>query len=544
MYDPAARQQVLSVDDFKFIKGGRSLRPIIALLMTIQFRKIFCLGLLLMSLLPELAFAQKKVKIKHADELSGSKRDGEQVNKLIGNVVLTQNQTTIYCDSAYLYKERNSVEAFGRVKVTEGDSVTLTGKKLEYDGNTKQAKVREDVVFVKLATATLYTEYLDYDRIKNMAYYYNGGRLVDSINVLTSDRGYYNVSSNMASFKKNVHVKNPDYTMESDSLQYNSHSKIIYFRTRTTVTDKDKDTFVYEGGEYDTRVKQSVFDQGTAETPSYQLKGKDYHLDDIRKFYKVRGDVAMTSKEENLTIYGQSLDYDKLHEISKVYNRAWLAKVTDDGDTLYIRADTLVSIDSKDPAKKRLLAYHNVKIFRRDMQGVADSLEYRAADSTIYFYKDPVLWSEGNQMTADSISMLIKNNNINRIFMVKNSFVVSQDTLLNFNQIKGRNMTAEFANNELNRVLVEGNGESLYYALDEDQSFMGMNKIICSNIIIRFKEGKVDNFSFYVQPDASFIPPHELIPELKTLKGFDWKKSRRPTRGDVVPAPIQSPPAR
>jgi hypothetical protein len=148
-----------------------------------------------------------------------------------------------------------------------------------------------------------------------------------------------------------------------------------------------------------------------------------------------------------------------------------------------------------------------------------------------------VLWNEGNQMTADSISMLIENNNIRRIFMVKNAFVISRDTLLNYNQIKGRNMTAELAEGQINRVYVEGNGESLYFALDEeDKSFTGMNKIVCSNILIRFKSGKVDNFSFYVQPDANFIPPHELKDGDKKLKGFTWKMDVRPERDDVVPA--------
>src|SRR5690606_23445658 len=266
--------------------------------------------------------------------------------KLIGNVILLQNQTTIYCDSAYLYKKRNSVEAFGRVRITEGDSVTVTGNKLDYDGNTKVAKLRNNVVFVKLATATLYTDYLDYDRPGNLAYYYNGGRLVDSINVLTSNKGYYDVTSNMASFKRDVHVTNPDYTMTSDSLQYNSRTKVIYFRTKTTVVNNKNETFVYEGGEYDTKTKRSEFADGTAETTSYELEGEQYQLDDIRKMYKVRKNVKMTSKEENLIIYGQAVDYDKLREVTYVYNNAWLAKVTDDNDTLYIRADTLVSIDS------------------------------------------------------------------------------------------------------------------------------------------------------------------------------------------------------
>ena len=479
-------------------------------------------------------FGQSNVKLEHADQLSFEREKGYQ--KLSGNVVFTQNQTTIYCDSAYLYKERNSVEAFGRVRITEGDSVTVTSRRLEYDGNTRKARLRNDVVFVKLATATLYTDQLDYDRLTNLAYYYDGGRLVDSINTLTSHKGYYNVTTNLASFKKDVHVVNPDYTMTSDSLQYNSRTKIVYFRTPTTTVDKEGKTFVYEGGEYNTLSKQSDFVEGVAESPSYQLKGNDWNLDRIRQLYKVRGDVEMISKNENLIIYCQSADYYKDREITKVYDNAWVAKVTDDLDTLFITADTLVSIDSEVPEEKRLLAYHNVRIYKKDMQGLSDSLVYQSADSMMHFYDDPILWNLGNQMTADSISMLIEKNTISKIFMVRNAFVVSQDTLRNYNQIKGRDMTAEFRDGAIDQVIVRGNGESLYFVMDEeDLSFTGINKIVCSNILIRFKEGKVHDLNFYVQPDANFVPPHELKPDMKILKGFAWRGDVRPTRDDVVP---------
>jgi lipopolysaccharide export system protein LptA len=489
------------------------------------------------------SYGQKRVKLERASQLKGAQTPaGEKFQKLIGDVVLVQNQTTIYCDSAYLFKERNFVEAFGKVRITEGDSLTITGKRLEYDGQTKIAKLRNNVVFTKLATATLYTDYLDFDRVKNMAYYMNGGRLVDSINVLTSRKGYYNSTSNLASFKRNVTVKNPDYTMTSDSLQYNSRTKMIYFRTPTTVVGQDSSTFVYNSGEYNTNTKQSDLKLGAGESQEYKIVSEKFDLDDFRKLYKLRNDVVMTHKEENLIIYGQAADYDKRTGISKVYNRAYVAKVTDDQDTLFMSADTLVSIENEDPSKKRLLAYHNVKIYKSDMQGVADSVEYRPGDSTIYLYKNPVLWSEGNQMTADSISMLIKNNSIDRIFLKINAFVISRDTLKNYNQIKGRRMIAEFKNSDIHRVQVMGNGESLYYALEEKKIdslrtasvTLGMNKIICSNITIRFKDGKVNNLSFYVKPEASFIPPHEWREEDMKLKGFSWKEEEKPLRKDVV----------
>jgi hypothetical protein len=180
------------------------------------------------------------------------------------------------------------------------------------------------------------------------------------------------------------------------------------------------------------------------------------------------------------------------------------------------------------------LAYNTVKIFKSDLQGLADSVEYRSIDSTIYFYQNPVLWSEGNQMTADSIKMLIKNNTIDKIFMNVNSFVISTDTLLNFNQIKGRRMTADFLNRKINRVVVEGNGEAIYYILEEDESASsGLNRIICSNLTIRFKDGKVNNLSFYTQPEGRVIPPHEITEEDIRLKGFTWKEKEKPTKSDV-----------
>ncbi len=481
------------------------------------------------------ASAQKRVQLKDADVLRLGRNGEVQFQRLIGNVVLIQNETTIYCDSAHFYRRENSVEAFGNVRIVEGDSITITGSRLIYNGDEKTARFRRNVVFTKLATATLYTDFLDYARVPNQAHYFNGGRLVDSVNVLTSRKGYYDVNSNLASFKNNVVVTNPDYTMYADSMQYNSRTKNIYFVSETTVINKDSSRAIYKGGVYNTITKVSDLREGTGETGDYTIKGDEYDLDAIRNIARVRGNVVMTSKKENLIIYGDASDFFREKGITKVYNNAFVAKVTDDLDTLFMTADTLVSIDSNDPEKKRILAYHNVKIFKKDLQGVADSLEYRTTDSTIFFYKDPVLWTQGNQMTADSISMLIENNTISRMLLVDNAFVISRDTLRNFNQIKGRIMTADFAGQNISRVIVEGNGESLYYFLDDDDlAFIGMNKIICSNITIRFREGKVNNLSFYTRPEGRFIPPHELKEEEKTLKGFVWRTDDRPVREDVV----------
>ncbi len=490
-------------------------------------------------------FGQRKVKLKHANTGKGSVQQGIRIDWVIGDVVFVQNETTIYCDSAIFDRAKNSVEAYGHIRITEGDSVTVTAATLTYDGNRKIAHLRKNVIFNKLQTATLYTDFLDYDRKKNEARYFNNGKLVDSTNTLTSKKGYYDLNSNIASFKTDVIGVNKDYTMNSDTLQYNSNSKIIYFQSLTKLEDKDGGIAYYENGFYDTKHKKSDLVQGDLQTPEYKLKGTRLILDNAHKLYKAQGNVIMTSKVENMNIYGDDGFYDKNTGISKVYGHAYAARVTDDADTLFISADTLMSVENADPKKKRLLAYHNVRIFKKDLQGKADSLAYVASDSVLYFYKNPVLWTDENQMTADSIRILLEKKKISRIYMVSNSFVASEDSLKNFNQIKGRKMTAYFEDKNIHHVVVVGNGESIYFALQEKEETMGekkekftvtsgMNKIICSNMRINFKAGKVNNISFYIKPDASYIPPHELKEEDALLKGFEWRGTDRPTRAQVV----------
>ncbi len=230
-----------------------------------------------------------------------------------------------------------------------------------------------------------------------------------------------------------------------------------------------------------------------------------------------------------------------------------MAKVGTDGDTLFLSADTLVSIEHNNPSQKRMLAYKNVKIFKSNLQGSADSLAYLTSDSVLFFYKKPVLWTTENQMTGDTIKVELKNQNVDKLYLLNNSFVVSQDSLLNFNQMKGKKMTAYFANKTIHHVDVDGNGENIYYVLQEEEKDLdslllkivyvsGMNKMICSNMRINFVEGQVDNFSAYVKPDAQFIPPHELRPEDQRLKGFVWRVKERPVREDVVKTRATRPP--
>ncbi|RLD25232.1 MAG: hypothetical protein DRI71_00160 [Bacteroidetes bacterium] len=473
--------------------------------------------------------AQKKIKLEPGSgSLQMFKKDGLSYTSVTENVHFTHKGTRFYCDSAVIAKKTNFLEAYGHVKILDGDSITIVADKLFYDGNTRVAQLRSNVVLTQKGRMQIFTDYLDYDRNTSISYYFNNGKIVDSTNVLTSKKGYYNTHSNMASFKTNVVGKNDDYTMESDTLVYSTKTGVVYFVAPTKLTDVDGDVFHHEGGQYNSKQKRSKYDIGTVETTDYFLKGKSMHLDDIRGIYNISGNVLMVSKSDDIFITGQRSIYYKKSSITKVFDNALMRMVINQ-DTLYLKADTLISIDSKVRSEKRLLGYNNVRVFKSNLQAATDSLVYSVADSTMNFYGNPVLWTDGNQLTADSVNMIISNEAIDVLNMNNNAFVITQDSSKNYNQIKGRDMIAKFEGNELSKVNVYGNGESIFYMYDEVTNvMMGMNKIICSDITLIFENRILKDASFLVNPEGDFIPPHELKETDKTLKGFVWHGDLRP----------------
>ena len=482
------------------------------------------------------AHGQRRIKLEPgSSNLTGFKKDGVTYISVKDNVEFTHRGTRFYCDSAVLAKKTNYLEAYGNVRIVDGDSVTITAQKLLYDGNTRIANLRRNVILTQLGRMQIYTDFMDYDRNTAIATYFNNGKIVDSTNVLTSQKGYYNTNTNMASFKTNVVGKNEDYSMVSDTLVYNTKTGVVYFVASTELTDVEGNVFVHEGGQYNSKQQRSSYTMGEVQTEDYYLRGKELRLDDIRKIYYVSGDVYMLAKDDDIIITGQQSIYDRRNAITTVYDQAMMKMVTE-GDTLYLRADTLVSIDSSVPAEKRLLAYNNVRIFKSNLQATADSIAYAVSDSVMYFYTNPVLWTSGNQLTADSINMVIHNRSIDTLNLKGQAFVITQDSSKNFNQIKGREMIAKFAKSDLKQVNVFGNGESIFYMYDEiTYDLIGMNYILCSNISLIFENRTLKDAAFLVNPEGKFIPPHELTEEAKTLRGFRWLTGTRPKLTEFIP---------
>ena len=489
------------------------------------------------------AYAQKKVdRIKYkADDLFEFRKNGEKIRRLIGNVVFTQKTSTMYCDSSYYYVKDNVMEAFGRVKIID-DSVTITSDRLIYDGQDRTSKLRENVVYTK-GDQRLTTEFLDYNMDTEVGNYYNGGKLKDSVNILTSRSGYYYGLEKYAMFYSNVVLTAPDYVLESDTLRYNTLPKIAITEGKTTITTDDESILHSNGGTFRTKIDQSEFISGTVETIDYYMEGDELFFDDLKKYYDASGNVTLTAKNDDIVITGDDGYSDKKNGISKVYGNAVMRRFLKK-DTLYLAADTLVSIESEYDSAKRILAYNNVRIWKSNLQGLADSATYFLRDSLLFFYRDPIFWNLNNQLEGDTVIMEITEKEIKNMSLLQKAFLATEDTIQNYNQIKGRTMKAIFERSKIDRIYVNGNGESIYYVLDENDSTniftLGMNRILCSDMTIRFKNEQLDNISFYIKPEARFIPPHELTPEVQKLDGFLWRGDQRPELEDLFTTPPRS----
>jgi lipopolysaccharide export system protein LptA len=495
--------------------------------MNLPFKNYGLCVLILLISLP--ALSQRRIELVNADEFEGGRKDGKRYNKFIGNVHFIQGSTEIWCDSAFLYKRQNALEAYGHVRIFDMiDSVRITANQLEYDGDSKFANLRENVVY-REDSVILTTDFLDYNLEDRSAYYFNNGRINDGENVLTSNRMYYNANAKTMAFKTDVVLVNPENTLKTDSLFYDMVTKIATTIGPTEIISSDGSVVNTDaGGTFNMRVDKITIAAGEIETESYILKGDELFYDQQTGSNSARGNVYMFSKNENIIITGEAADNFEEEGYTRIFGNPVMKKVFQE-DTLYLIADTLVSIDDSLDINKRLLAYHHVEFYRYDLQGKSDSLAYMLADSTLHLYNDPVLWSQGNQIEADSIFIIFRNEEIYTLNLIDNSFMVLQDTIGNFNQLKGKIMTGYFKNNDIQRLVVLGNSESLFYALDEeDNSLTGVNRTLCSNMTIRFRSNRASNVSFYVDVESTFIPPHELEEPDTRLKGFNWRESERP----------------
>jgi lipopolysaccharide export system protein LptA len=470
--------------------------------------------------------AQGGLEILHAD-LFGFEKGGEKFQQLTNNVVVKQDNITLYCDSALKNDTRNVMDAYGHVRFVQGDSLTVTGETLHYDGNTRVADLRNNVVLTQ-SDFTLTTQELVYDTKTKIGYYPVYGKLVSKDNTLTSSTGYYYSNEKYSYFKRNVDLTNRDYHITCDTLKYDNARSIAYFMGPTTILKKSDSTIIEcNNGWYDKAKGNSRFSRNVKITsPGQTLYCDSMNWDNEKERGDAYRDILLIDTVNKLQVAGNYGYYDRKKQITKVSDQAVATNLVDK-DSLHLHADTLFYY-SDSVEGKRLQAYHGVKIFKSDMQAVADSLWYRFKDSVMVFYNDPVLWFDSTQLTADTITILFRNNKADKVIMRRNSFIASMEDSLRYNQIKGKDIDGFFKDNNLQLVKVFSDGECVYYIRDESKAYIGVNKITCANMDIYLDSNKVQGVSYKEKPKGTMHPILELKPAELLLKKFHWYEAIRP----------------
>ncbi len=491
-------------------------------------RNIHIALLILFFIVTPFAQAQKKsrVHVEKADKQVYDEAFSKEIERLIGHVVMRQEDTRFYCDSAYLNTQKRNFEAFGNVHIAVNDTVDVYGNRMLYNGDTRVAELFGDVRLVEKST-TLTTEHLIFNRFSKTAFYDGGGVILNGDNTLTSKRGYYNTESKIFYFRKDVVLINPDSETYSDTLIYNTINETAYFEGPTVIRGNES-TIYCESGWYDTEHDFSKLTKRPMISGSEQTITADSILyDNFLSSGKAFGNVEILDTLHKVVItgkYGEMWDKEGRSFITD----SVIAITYDETDSMFIHSDTMWMYFDKKRNAKKLLAYYSVRFFRSQMQGICDSMVYTMNDSTIRFLNEPVLWSEKNQLTADSINIFVAGNRVDSLMMYNTAFIVSNDSTDTYNQIKGKNMIGYFEDNELVKISVDGNAQTVYFIREEDGYLIGINLSEASTMDIRLLNSEINAISYQTKAVEKMFPEKDFPANQKTLKGFSWQETLRP----------------
>ena len=499
-------------------------------------------------------YAQES-KIVEIRQAGGSTQDQERypgANILFKSddkrVLLFHEGALIESDQAFFYAKQNYFRALGKVVFTQGDSLRMTCKTIEYDGKTKKAFAQGNV-YLERPDMTLRTEELNLDRINEKAFYNTPGIIVDSTSTLTSNQGQYFMDQKKYRFISDVTINNPEYIVNSEQLDYFTESNQAYLYGNSKI-EGETYTVLCERGFYDMDREKGIFKQNaTLFYDNKIIKGDSLYFESERNYAAATKNISIVDTINNSIITGNYGEIFKERDSAIITRRAMAVNIIDQ-DSLFIHADTLVATG---PEEKRILrAYYDVRILKSDLRGRSDSLyldesigltkllkkpltkqQEQVFTEKNYHEKNPVLWFDESQMTGDEIQLLsdTKTNKLDSLKIDGRVFIIEKDTLSEdgYQQIKGGLLRGAFKESKLDNIVITKNTEMVYYLYnDEDLQLIGIDKTTCSALKMQFVDGQIDEITFLVSPNGNVYPEDELPINDRTLKGFTWRIVQRP----------------
>ena len=474
--------------------------------------------------------AKSKVYLLHSDVLKKSPLNPDpDAQILIGNVAFRHDSVYMYCDSACFYEKTNSLEAFDNVKMVQGDTLFLYGDYLFYDGNTQIAQVRYNVRMENKNT-TLLTDSLNYDRIYNLGYYFDGGTLMDEENVLTSEWGEYSPATKISVFNYDVKLVNPKFTLTSDTLRYSTATKIANILGPSDIVS-DANHIYSELGFYNTQIGQAeLFDRSVLTNEGKRLIGDSLFYDRVKGYGEAFDNVIMTDTVNKNMLTG---DYCYYNELTKYAFATKKAVVVDysQGDSLFMHADTLQMYTyylNTDSMFRETRAYHKVRMYRADVQGVCDSLVFSSKDSCLTMYYDPILWNNNQQLLGEKIMIYMNDSTIDWAHIQNQALSVEQLDSTSYNQVTGKEMKAWFQGGEMRKVDVIGSVRLVYYPMESDSTLIGMNVSETSLLNMFLENRKMKKMIMSPKSNGTLYPMLQRPPEKMKLDNFVWFDYIRP----------------
>jgi len=491
----------------------------------------------------------------HSDRLRFQKVDSlTQLQMLAGNVILQQDNTKFYCDSAVINKKQNILEAFGNVHINDADSVQIYSQYLIYHIDTKLAVLKKKVKLTD-GKGVLTTDELQYDTKGKIGIYNTGGKIVNGATVITSKEATYYGDLKDVYFKKEVKLRDPKTNLDTDSLLYNTETQLATFITKTYIKDSSGANIVTTAGDYNMKTKRANFGKRAVinDGKGVTVTGDDIFNDDSTGQVTIHGNAVYIDTVQKMSVLANSFFTDKKKKTFLATQHP-LMIIQQDKDSIYVTADTLFSgriADIRDSAYKELVrdtiksttivsandtsdirffqCYHHVRIFSDSLQAVCDSLFYSARDSVFRLFTNPVIWASGSQVTGDTIYLFTKNKKADRIYAFENGFAINKSGENMYNQISGKTINGYFKNGEIDYMRSKGSpAQSIYYAKDESDAIVGVNNASGDIIDMRFVNKELKKVVFVRDVTGTMYPFKQTPEDKKKLRNFKWQDNRRP----------------
>ncbi|MFT5751226.1 MAG: lipopolysaccharide export system protein LptA, partial [Dokdonia sp.] len=410
--------------------------------------------------------------------------------KSTNQVYIEHDGIDMYCDLAFFYKEDNFVKAFGHVKMNQGDSVSMRSQYAEYNGNTKFA-FASGKVWLKKDTTTVTTDTMYFDRIKQQAYYRTGGMVTSPNSTITSRIGRYFMEQDKISFISNVVATNPEYVINSEQLDFYSVPEHAYLYGPTTIVGETSKVYC-ERGFYDTANDMGYFVKNSRiDYDNRKVYGDSLYFDRDRNFASATNNIRVLDSTNNTLIKGHYAEVYRDKDSVFITKRA-VAITVEKQDSVYIHGDKLI-VTGK-PDERIVRGYYNVRLFKSDISGKCDSIHVNQKTGLTQMISRPILWSDRSQITGDSIH-LINNTATEKLDSLKvfdNSFIIQKDSIEGYNQVKGQKLYGFFNDeNELNKVDILRNAESISYLREEDGSLPGIDRSKSASITLLFLDKEI-----------------------------------------------------